>query len=783
MSRPILEPRATIDFETRSACDIRKAGSWIYAKHPSTMILCLSWKLPGQQKASLWHAGYGDTPPDEYGETTLQDLFDWIRKGGLVEAHNAFFERVVWHHLATRPLQYIRDEKDGNAYIGAKGMSAPPVADNQWRCSASKAGALAFPRSLGDACIAARVPVQKDKEGQRIMLELTKPRRLRKADPHRDHTYYIHDADKHRRLHSYCQTDVDAEHSLSEALPDLSPFELRVWQADQRANWRGVAVDMELVEAAIDLDEKVKRKLNQELFALTGIESGTKRVDILAWLNDHGVGIDDSSAPTLDWVMARPHFKELPKEVQRVVKIARDINKTSITKYYRIRDMADPDDHRVRDLVRYHGAATGRWAGSGIQVQNFPRGDLEGLIGVKSITIDAAVEDVKTRNLAWCEALYGDVLGLLSSVTRGALVSGPGKVFYVADYSAIEARVVLWLAGAQKALDVFRRGEDIYCDMASGIYGRPITKKDKTERQLGKVTILGLGYGMGFLTFLLNLRGYDMKFTVEEVREIIGPKRIERYREWVKNYFNPRPENFTNKDGSLNALKYKVALQQAKKSIRRLKRAREELSEIAHELALCKYLVDMYRERYSEVKDLWREYEEASLRAVDEYEKWVGDSITDPELPPPEPIVVREVRWVVEDRYLRCYLPSGRFLTYTDPHIKEVETPWKQKRKEVRYWGVHKKTKRWEVMGSYGGAWTENVTQATARDVMAYAFVMVDEGDKYEPITTIHDELLSEANEGTGSVEEFEGLLTTLPSAFDGCPIAAEGGTFTRYRK
>jgi DNA polymerase len=434
--------------------------------------------------------------------------------------------------------------------------------------------------------------------------------------------------------------------------------------------------------------------------------------------------------------------------------------------------MADPDDHRVRDLVRYHGAATGRWAGSGIQVQNFPRGNLEELTGVKGFSIDQAVEDVKTCDLEWCEFMYGDVLALLSSCTRGALISAEGKVFYVADYSAIEARIVLWLAEAEKALDVFRRGDDIYCDMASAIYGRSITKKDKVERQLGKVTILGLGYGMGHLTFLLNLRGYDMHFSKQEVNDIIGPKLVGKYKAWVRKWLSPKAEYFLkeNRDGvmELDEVAFTTAKQQARRAISRLRSAREEPAEVAHELALCKYLVDMYRKRYPEVTELWKRYEKASLEAVES---------------PGTRVPAGKVTWVMEGRFLRCYLPSGRFLTYADAHIQMRKTPWGTERPEVRYWGVHKKTKRWSRMGSYGGAWTENVDQATARDVMAYAFVQADASEVYIPITTIHDELLSEADEGTGSVKEFEALLVNLPSGYEGCPIAAEGGTFTRYRK
>jgi DNA polymerase len=776
---PLQAPRATIDFETRSACDIQRCGAWIYARHPSTMILCLAWKLPGQKDTSLWHAGYGDTPPSETGSTTLKELFIYIRGGGLVEAHNAFFERCIWYHLAIKALRFIRDELDGNAYIGAKGMGAPPIADSQWRCSAAKTSAMAWPRGLGEACAVARVDEadRKDKTGRSVMLELSKPRRIRKDDLHKAHTYYIHDAAKHQHLHRYCQKDVDAEHALSRATPDLNEFELRVWQADQRANWRGVCVDMELVDAAIDMDARVKEKLNAELFAITGVESGSKRAQVLAWLQANGVVLQDSSAPTLDWWMSRPEYKALTEDIQRVIRIARDSNKTSITKYARIKEMADPDDNRVRDLVKYHGAATGRWAGSGIQVQNFPRGDLP-----KWVTFDEAVQDVKDGDLMWCEAIYGDVLNLLSSVLRGALIAGPGRVFYVADYAAIEARIVLWLAGAEEALGVFRRGEDIYCAIASTIYGRPINKKEHPrERQLGKVTILGLGYGMGFVTFLLSLRGYKMKFSMDEVRSILGDK-YNTYMLGIKKRYNPKPEYFIDRrTKKVDIKKYQNACATAKKEVSRLRQNREVPEEIIHELALCKYLVDVYRSMYPEVTALWKEFEAAATQAVMNWEAWKAD----PEnVEKPKPIVTGKVYWIVEeDRFLRCYLPSGRALNYTDPWTTMVETPWGKMRPELHFWGVHKKTKKWSKMSTYGGSLVENVDQGAARDIMAWSFVTVDGDEVYDCITTIHDELLAEADAGTGGVEEFEGLLVALPPAFEGCPIAAEGGTFTRYRK
>jgi DNA polymerase len=381
---------------------------------------------------------------------------------------------------------------------------------------------------------------------------------------------------------------------------------------------------------------------------------------------------------------------------------------------------------------------------------------------------------------------YTDVLALLSSCLRGALIPDEGMQFYVADYSAIEARVVLWLADAQVALEVFRRGGDIYCDMAEGIYGRPITKKDKAERQFGKVTILGLGYGMGFLTFLLTLRSYGIKFTEESVRTIMGDQ-YQKYHDWVRERLWPTPP--PEEEATVKRIKsWKTANRQAASDRRRLEEAREVPGNIIHELALCKFTVDKYRSRYPEVKDLWGLQEKAACRAVikakEEYWK-AYEEFRDPNV---VEVQCGKVTWFVEDAYLYCRLPSGRCLVYNQPEVKYQPTPWGDKRSELRFMGVHKKTKKWARMATYGGSIVENIDQATARDMMAASLAKVsmlfDSGElQYMPITTIHDELLAEAPLGYGDVKQFEHLLTDLPPEYEGCPVAAEGGRLDRYQK
>lgn len=849
-------PRATIDFEARSAIPLggtKGRGAWIYARDKTTRILCLAFTLPGQDPLtpSLWAPPMGgwpameDYPLDEHGEPySLERLFQHIRDGGLVEAHNVNFEATMWRWLAVRPLEW--DE------AGAIGLGAPEVKDTQWRCSAAKCSALALPRDLESAGDAMDLPLHARKlkgDGKRFIERYCKPRKARKGEPKftedGEPIVYWHDYDREEFLkgYRYCQQDVTTEHYLSESIPDLMEREYQVWLADFRANWRGVRIDRELVVAAIALEAEVKAEMNATLRAVTECEeypegiAGSERAKILAWLGARGVSFPDSTADTLDHYMSTPAYteREAGDPVATVILIARQINRASVSKYKKILAMMDPDDDRVRELVMYHGAATGRWAGKGIQVQNFTKGlERWGLLGIPMGhpmgSMEELVKDIKSRSLAWLKVLYRDVLTALSCALRGALIPSPGKVFWVADYAAIEARVVLWLAGAKKALEVFERGEDIYMDMASGIYGYPVTdkKKQATERGFGKVAILGLGYGMGWLTFLLTMRGapYNIKFTPEAALKILGDN-AETYIKWVKKQLWPKApdrEKFSTEEKFNEAQrKYKTALSKARADLRRLEEAREDPTSIVEEMALCKFVVDTYRERYPEVKDLWADQEAAACKAIIEWKKAKAEAdkaweeqqklaraylhTEDASFKrfrgptPLRPIVCGKITWVVEeDRWLFAYLPSGRRIAYNCPDVKGQKTPWGETKPSMRFMGVHKKTRKWARMSAYGGLIVENVDQATARDLMADSLVRVDSGYDsefaYEFIASIHDEGLSEGDDVdpalTGKeradsikakVLDYEGLMERMESCYAGLPVKAEGERLTRYQK
>jgi DNA polymerase len=313
--------------------------------------------------------------------------------------------------------------------------------------------------------------------------------------------------------------------------------------------------------------------------------------------------------------------------------------------------------------------------------------------------MELAWRTIKSRDLQLIEMLYGDAMEALSFALRGIITASPGRKLYVADYAAIEARVVFWLADDQSALDIFRRGECIYCDMASTIYGRTVIKGvDIDERQLGKQAILGLGYGMG------------------------GPKFVD------------------------TCAKYNIHL----------------------ELDFSKHVVDLYREKYWRVKKMWYDQEAAAMEAV----RRPGNSIR-----------CGKIVWRVVGAFLYCKLPSGRLLAYCDPIIVKKPTPWGEMRDALTYMGVDPYTKKWRRQDTYGGMLVENITQAVARDLMAESMLAAHEGDTYDPILSVHDELIAEADDGKGDVKEFEHLMATTPAWAEGCPVSAEGWSGYRYKK
>lgn len=291
-------PKATIDFETRSTVSLRASGAWRYALDESTDVLCLAYRLPywDDGVTGLWHPAFPLVGLAGYQEPSFGELVEWIVTGGLVEAHNAFFERCIWTHVYER-------------------LHWPAILHDQWRCSAAKASSHALPRGLDDALAARTLPIRKDADGGKVMMKMNKPRKPRKAerdawdtlhpdDPHP--TLYHEDRHLLEQLFAYCRQDVLAECALSDALPDLSPAETAVYLCDQAINVRGFQLDPEAVYLALALIEQEKRRLNGELATLTGgkVQRATQRARLLSWLEDEGCVLEDTTRETISGALA-----------------------------------------------------------------------------------------------------------------------------------------------------------------------------------------------------------------------------------------------------------------------------------------------------------------------------------------------------------------------------------------------------------------------------------------------------------------------------------------------
>lgn len=721
---------AELDFETRSACSLRKCGSWRYSLDPSTEILCMVWRLPHwpEGETALWHPAFPHLGIDEGDDwEQLYELLDWIDEGGLVEAHNAWFERGIWTNILVPRYHF------------------PPVPHGQWRCSAAKAATHALPRALEQAVEALGLDIEKDLSGSKTMKKMAAPRKARKAE-------YAQWCNAHgagrcvtckgkgvvrkvpcnackgrgsypgnvgavppmpvlwhesrellERLWDYCRVDVLAEQGLSESIPDLTDLEIQMYLMDQAVNERGFMLDRQAIDIAMALIDEESVKLTAELVALTGgrVERATQRERMISWLADEGLELDNTQAATLDEVLK--DTRSLAPCVARGLTIMRALGRSSTAKYVAMRNWICPDD-RVHGGLLYHGAATGRWSGSGIQPHNFPKGTIKKDTAGNKWSMDDAWDDIHTGDSDELEATYGEgaIMAVLSQALRGAIVAAPGKHLFVADYAAIEARVLLWLAGDEHHLDIFRRGEDIYCEMASSIYGRTITPDEENqppERALGKVAVLGLGYQMGA----------------------------------------PKFEATCDKFG------------------------------IPIEEELSVRTVDAYRKKFWLVKQMWWDQEAAACEAV--------------RRPAGSRVQCGKVVWVREGDFLYCILPSGRRLAYPFPKLKLIQTPWGATKDQLTFKGINPVTRQWHTQTTYGGMLVENITQAVARDVLAEAMLRCEQSGVYTPILSVHDEIIAEADPERANVKAFLALMTTLPEWADGMPIEATGWSGGRYRK
>jgi len=481
-----------MDFESRSQANIWDTGAWVYAEHPSTEILCLCYAVDDGPVYTL-------TREHLRQPKYLTHLNNLIKTGAEFHAHNAYFERVIWLHKML--TQY----------------SVLPIPLKQWWCTAAKCSAHALPRSLEHAAIALGCKNLKDKTGTQIMRFIAR-------------STGVVEQSKLNRLYEYCVKDVEAEREIDQKLPDLPDREQRIWLLDQVINDRGVCVDLDAVNKASVIIKEEVNELTTELQKLSGgeIDKGTQTAVIKRYLEKQGCKL-----PNLQKENVVDALKNSDPKNTRILQLRQQLSRTSNAKYQAMLTTAAKDG-RIRDILIYHGASTGRWTGKLVQLQNLPR------LTDLSIDPNTAIEVFKNGGRASLGMLYNDLLSVMSGCIRGMFVPTPGYEMFTSDYAAIEARVVMWLAGEETGLKMFRAQDldptmpDIYVHMARDIYGNlELTKKNKQERQLGKQTVLACGFGMGINKFIQTCQTYHI-----EVDDRLAERAVYTYRKMFKKVVN-----------------------------------------------------------------------------------------------------------------------------------------------------------------------------------------------------------------------------------------------------
>jgi DNA polymerase bacteriophage-type len=486
-------PILSIDFETASTVDLRRAGAQTYAEDPTTRVLCMAWAFD-DEPVSVWREG------DPFPPKVLAH----ISAGGLVRAWNAAFELAIWNNCLWRQL-CVADPFHELKIV-------------QVRDTMAQAAYYGLPLSLDMAGPAAGLAISKSKTGHALMLRMCRPRSV---DPLSGVATWWHQTDpqKFDELCDYCGQDVEVERAIAAVLPPLPPAELAVWQLDQTMNLRGVGVDYLFVAQMKTLALAAAADVNFEVSTLTAglVPTVTSTAKLLGYLHNVGYPHADLQKGT---VAARLDDAGCAGAERELLELRAGGAKTSAAKLDAMlgASVVRGKVGRVRGMLQYYGASrTGRWAGRLIQLQNMPRGEL-----ADQDTVDRAVTAVaQDASPATLRLLFGaSPLAVVSTLLRSCIVAAPGHKLVAADFAQIEARVLPWLAGAHGILDLFRRGGDIYKDAAAGIFGCRSADVTKAQRQIGKVAVLALGFAGGKGAFQTMAQNYGLKVSDTEAENI-----------------------------------------------------------------------------------------------------------------------------------------------------------------------------------------------------------------------------------------------------------------------
>ena len=695
-------------------------GVPVYAEHPTTEILSLYYDLKNGKGRCCWLPSTPDPT----------DLLEHVAIGGLIEAHNATFEWWIWN------------------IVGVRKYGWPPLPLSQIRCSMAKAKRYSLPGALDEIAKVLGTP-RKEPDGKRLLQKLSRPHSPTKTRG--VHRWTPATAwDDFNKLYAYNDKDVIAEDYASARIPDLTPYEFDVWQADQTINARGIQVDLSTLTAAIDIHQQAAVKYNNELKSITNgaVETVNQNKRFIEWIQAQGVHTTSLDAQHRTDLL---NAGGMTPDARRALEIADTIMSANIKKLYTLQRQLSSDG-RLRDQYQYCGAdRTGRWSAGGVQLQNItakgPKSaQCEDIACQRYFSaelthcphcssslyhicpewdvkaVESAVFDIQTKSLKHVEHVWGAPVDVLCGCLRGMFIAKEDHRFICCDFSAIEAVVAACLARCQWRIDVFAMsGECIYTQSASKITGKPLAeyKRYRTEhnahhpdrKKIGKIAELASGYG-GWIGAWKQF-GADEHFTDAQIKE--------------------------------NVLKW-----------------RDESPEI----------VEMWGGQYRGYKDYeLHGLEGCAVQAL---------------LTPGQEFSYNDIGYTVANDILYCRLPSGRYLYYHRPRLQPAYDKLSRAIQKITFESWNSNPQKgpigWHRWETYGGRLFENVVQAVARDKQAAAILRC-EAAGYPIVLHSHDEVCAEVLNGRGSVEEMISLLTTSEPWTPGWPINAAGWEHKRYQK
>ena len=488
----------SIDIETYSDRDLKKCGVYKYAESPNAELLLFGYSI-NNGPVTVIDVAQGEEVPEYILKALTDDnIIKW--------AYNASFERIflsVWlkRNYPQYFVSYSIDEDTVSNYLDP----------SAWRCSLVWGAVMGLPLSLKGIGAVLKLDEQKMSEGSDLIRYFCVPCKPTKSNGGRTRNLPEHAPEKWATFVAYSKRDVEVELSIKEKLKNF-PVPEFLWDEyhlDQEINDRGIGVDMKLVTNAIAFDERSKGTISSQMKDMTDLENPNSVVQMKAWLAENGMETE-----TLGKKAVAELMKNAPESLAQVLALRQQLAKSSVKKYQAMEN-AVCDDGRVRGMFQFYGAnRTGRWAGRIVQLQNLPQNHMGDLAEARELVRQGDYDSV--------EMLYDDIPDTLSQLIRTAFIPKPGYKFYVADFSAIEARVIAHLAGESWRADVFKNGGDIYCASAEQMFHVPVKKHGVNGhlRQKGKIAELALGYG-GSVGALKAMGALEMGLSEDELQPLV----------------------------------------------------------------------------------------------------------------------------------------------------------------------------------------------------------------------------------------------------------------------